>query len=356
MSDIYAVYNISPQALVGERALAALVQRFNVLFPTDQDCLEELYRRTNMEKLLRCRYCKSSEMERRYGDRVGKCKRCKKSTWFTGGTFFNHIRAARPWLLAIWLMEQKVIVSSARFHRLAGIAQSSALHIFKKITTVVQNHMQKTETTVPSTLFSPVFCKRSRETPARKHPLSEQEEMEKSIHSDLENDIQNSIEAQAYETVNIEFVGLEKEIIDILSTEPIHVDSLCQKTGMPVSKIASALTMLELAGVVKRVAGDRYVRHIENLIESNSVRINPVVSVEIVDSIDAIISFIRQKFHGVSRKCLQNYLAAYWLEYSKNRWQCSSLLELCWHFGPLSPTQLSLYVSPLQVMILANGA
>ena len=121
-------------------SFALLWAEFNILFPTEQHCLEEIYRRAAQE-LLKCRWCESQDIEKRLGDRVVRCRRCKKETWLTAGSFFHRMRSAKAWLAAIWLMERGVIVSSSGFHKLVGIAQSSALELFKKIATVIQSHM-----------------------------------------------------------------------------------------------------------------------------------------------------------------------------------------------------------------------
>lgn len=361
----------SPDTGITDEMLNALMLRFNTQFPREEDCLEELYKRADTEQIFRCRYCGNQELDKKYGDRTGSCRRCKQITWLTGGTFFKHIRAARPWLVAIWLMEQGVIISSSRFHRLVGIAQSSALHIFKKITTVVHSHMQKTEVRAPSNLFTLVFCKRSRETQANQHPLSEQEEAEKQFTAQASHDditgsctfifgIDSGKETPERNT--IEFLGSEKEVYDILSTEPTHVDAIQHRTRMPINEISAALTMLELAGAVIRLAGDRYVRYTVDLSEaktlqsSHATQSHSSTTAEIADTVEAIVSFIRNKFHGTSRKCLQNYLAAYWLEIAKTRWQNNLLTEWCWQFGPLSYAQTLAYISPLQVTIPSSSS
>ncbi|MBY0356769.1 MAG: hypothetical protein K2W82_02105 [Candidatus Obscuribacterales bacterium] len=358
MSDNYPIYNLSSGKVGNEDVTDVFMRRFNIQFPTEKDCLEELYRRADAEKIFRCRYCGSQKIEKRYGDRVGKCSQCKKKIWFTAGTFFNQIRAARPWLLAILLMEQGVIISSSKFHNLADIAQSSALNIFKKVTAVAQNYMGETELTVPSALFVLVFCKRSRETQARKHPLSEQTEMEKQLHknedqerliADSEAEMQKPFEVLKEERADMELCDDEKKVYDILTTEPIQVDAICQKSNLPIGKTLAALTMLELAGTVVRMIGDHYVRHVDEFVNTKEDRSLFVESAEVVDKVEAVVTFIRNKFHGISRKCLQNYLAAYWLGLSKSSQQDGSLAKWCWQFGPINYERILAYISPMLV-------
>lgn len=62
-------------------------------------------------------------------------------------------------------------------------------------------------------------------------------------------------------TTVVELYGREKDIYEMLSTEPSHFDVLCQQSGMAPGEMSSTLTMLELAGLVERHAGDWYSRH-----------------------------------------------------------------------------------------------
>ncbi|HEY9793371.1 MAG TPA: DNA-processing protein DprA [Candidatus Obscuribacterales bacterium] len=61
-------------------------------------------------------------------------------------------------------------------------------------------------------------------------------------------------------TTVVELYGREKEIYDLLSTEPMHFDVLCEKANMKAGELSSTLTMLELAGLLERHPGDWYSR------------------------------------------------------------------------------------------------
>lgn len=58
----------------------------------------------------------------------------------------------------------------------------------------------------------------------------------------------------------VELFGREKEVFDLVTSEPIHFDVLCQKLEMPAGELSATLTMLELAGIVERLPGDWYSR------------------------------------------------------------------------------------------------
>lgn len=52
---------------------------------------------------------------------------------------------------------------------------------------------------------------------------------------------------------------LEAVLLKQLSTEPMHIDDLGQTTGLAAAELASALTMMELKGMVRQVGGMNYV-------------------------------------------------------------------------------------------------
>jgi DNA processing protein len=58
----------------------------------------------------------------------------------------------------------------------------------------------------------------------------------------------------------IELFGREHEVFALITEDPVHFDRLVEITGMAVGELSSTLTILELAGVVERLAGDTYVK------------------------------------------------------------------------------------------------
>ncbi len=51
----------------------------------------------------------------------------------------------------------------------------------------------------------------------------------------------------------------ESQILQCISVEPIHVDEIGQKTGLPIAEVTSTLTMMELKAMVRQVGGMNYV-------------------------------------------------------------------------------------------------
>ncbi len=53
--------------------------------------------------------------------------------------------------------------------------------------------------------------------------------------------------------------AVEKQLLDALGSEPLHVDELRSQTGLPVEKVSAALVMMELKGMVRQVGAMHYV-------------------------------------------------------------------------------------------------
>ncbi len=53
--------------------------------------------------------------------------------------------------------------------------------------------------------------------------------------------------------------AVEKNLLNCLSQDPLHVDELCSLSGLPISEVSATLTMMELKGMVTQVGGMHYV-------------------------------------------------------------------------------------------------
>lgn len=52
---------------------------------------------------------------------------------------------------------------------------------------------------------------------------------------------------------------VEMKLMSTLGNEPLHVDEIRDRTGLPVEKVSAALVMMELKGMVRQVGGMQYV-------------------------------------------------------------------------------------------------
>ncbi len=56
----------------------------------------------------------------------------------------------------------------------------------------------------------------------------------------------------------------EQNLLQHLSTEPLHIDQLCELTGLPIHDVSATLSMMELKGFICQVGGMNYVAMREN--------------------------------------------------------------------------------------------
>ncbi len=59
----------------------------------------------------------------------------------------------------------------------------------------------------------------------------------------------------------------EATLLEYITTEPIHVDEIGRKSGLPIAQVSSALALMELKGMVRQVGGMHYVLAREGRVE-----------------------------------------------------------------------------------------
>jgi predicted Rossmann fold nucleotide-binding protein DprA/Smf involved in DNA uptake len=53
---------------------------------------------------------------------------------------------------------------------------------------------------------------------------------------------------------------IDKAILSGIVDEPMTVDELCAATELSAGQVSAALTMLQLKGLIRRIAGARFLR------------------------------------------------------------------------------------------------
>jgi hypothetical protein len=210
--------------------------------------------------------------------------------------------------------------------------------------------MEQNAHEVPSLLFLNTFCKRSRETPAREHPSAEEEEVQKHAkRSSPEHDVESPVA-----TYPPSLQDQERNILVLISQTPAHFDDLCLGSQMPAPDVSSSLTMLELSGLITRMPGDSYVlakseanfgTHGRSDFGADTAAKATDQTVKTTDK-NEFENFVGWFSHGISRKYLQNYLAAFWCYKDRKRWSPQSLFVACVRYGYISYEEILLYVSP----------
>ncbi len=348
-------------------------REFEAKFQTDEDCIEEFVRRFELSGGIKCRFCDGASFDRNCGSRIIFCRLCKKSSSFTTGTFFFRMKLARPYLAFIWFKEHGFTFSSSRFEELLGISYSTALEILWKFSTAMLSEMNENFNEIPSSAFSMLFCKRSRQTPSRRHPVTEEEDFCSNFSSessaiDNENSKGSTETIEPIQTIdddnpeestrdlnsdmtNSILTEEQAKVYSCLSSEPISFENLCILTGLKASELGAALTWLEIDRLAERRLGDQYVK-VFAIKDNSAPHLQTIDSFDIdPDCVSKIVGFLRIHFHGISRKNLQKYLALCWYHFEKDKWKYNSLTELCRKLQPMSKSEMTDYVTPSMVKI-----
>ncbi len=62
----------------------------------------------------------------------------------------------------------------------------------------------------------------------------------------------------------------EARVLNVLGSEPLHVDEIRNQAGLPIEKISATLALMELKGMVRQVGGMNYVAMRENQSDYNT--------------------------------------------------------------------------------------
>lgn len=345
----------------------ALWIEFDSTFPTEESCLRELYTRLHISE--RCRHCNSVNVREKIRVRTVNCANCHKDTWLTAGTFIDHIRKPRAWWAAIWLLERRIAINAYRLHKLTKVAYSTAFGILKKIMMLFEAQIPSETRTVASGSFASLYCRRSRETPARLHPEAEQHEAElrdgqshshSSTFSSPNPDVEQSesrtptkekpANSSVHDSKFTTADGMDERqqiVLGFLSEKPIHIDVLCQRAGFSSAEVSSILTILELLGIARSEPGARFVR------SNPSQSASPMPSSSQGAATSPVIIFLKGLFGGISRKYLQQYIALYWYFHAQEHWTAEALYSAISFSNAINHSDLGYYVSPLMVAVPA---
>ncbi|MBS1954057.1 MAG: hypothetical protein JST89_07725 [Cyanobacteria bacterium SZAS-4] len=336
--------------------VAAEVDFVDRVYPTEKACFSEIWRRIRPNK--RCQFCGSARLKLKFGNRIGNCGRCGKKFRLTAGTIFRKMRMARPYLVAIRLCERGIPCSARLLSRVCNIAYASALHIFNMIWGAVLKAMRNDGVLVSSFEFNAAICKRSLETPAQKHPVNEQEHAQEvnsesavnleeefaariSVFKPELNLVTESI-ASADDAASTPVAPCpERQIYGLLSSEPRSIDDLVALSRLEAKVVIATVSILELTDLATLVSGNRVVLSADRLRAQQ-----PQVDSQTQAHVGQFVWFIKKFFHGVSRRYIQIYLAAYWCFIDRIRWAKGAVFEQC---CKTAGVDLKTFVSPLNL-------
>ncbi len=366
--------------LTEEAKLDFCLAKFREEFPSAKHCIDGVFNALHKDGP-ECPHCGSSDIHRVSGERFMHCRSCKKKIWFMVGTAFECTHLLLPRFGYIMILSNGLSISKEEFYKRFDIDKKTATKIFHELTAIIEIFMQEEMFCVPSLAFIDSFLRRSRVTEARKPPSSEQEEMERwveeswkgqagervdveispSMREDAMADLQPESARHEEQVETLMIVEAQREgesqpsesnekVYAALSDEPVYVEELLQKTGMALSEVNATLTMLELAGLVKQLFGNQYVRVIPGWTAavSGSSGAGTSWARRAMEAVMDFMEFIAKTFRGISRKYLQRYLA-YWWYIRRAGEHSESLLDQCLSVGPIRDEDIRSYVSPLMV-------
>lgn len=279
--------------LLDDKLLVEAWQAFNDEVPSDQAAADFLYDSLVIYNKIECACCQP-QIIHKPGDRFYSCRNCKKVSWVTSGTLFAGVVKLRAWLALVWLKERGITISAVRFSRLLEIAQSTALNIQKRLGMVLEERLDDSSPALPAQFLLPIITKRSKDSPAQEHPRAELEAGHASV---------------------VQFLSLEQW------------ESFTSKKEDLIAAVADYIETCDW-----QLAGS-------------------LTFESIASAISAAIAYIRTYFHGVSRKCLQLYLASFWCHFDRVRWSQGAILLACLEHPPISYESIVQYVSPPAVNI-----
>ena len=303
-----------------EELLRASWSRFVKEFPTDEACV------ISLQGDARSPCCMLPQPAETLGQRKYSCSGCKKLVWVTARNFFENIKEPFLWRGAIYLKEDGLSPTPADLQRLTGAAYSSCWEACRKLDKVVADQLSEGTESIDTSLCLELVFRRTRMTPAGKHPHFEQSEF------DSEDDVPLLTHS-----------ANERAILESLTEQSLSIDVLCQCTGLPIGELSASLTMLELSGCVERLPGDRYSRVIQ--------RAKVDCPLPMKTAIVAFVNFVRAKFQGVGRKYLQLYAAGHACRLNRDLWGRGRLLNACLNSRKIRRKDLLDYVTPQSMLM-----
>lgn len=322
-----------------DEEILAFIADFKKVFPDEKSLarlISDLYK---LGHFAACLACESENIDILRDARLIKCLDCSAERWLTSGTFFHGAKKLFPWVLDIYLKANGIFLASSRFHKLVGVAQSTALQISKRIAMVITSTYEEDSPEISTSFFIELFSRRSAESIAQQHPRSEQTAINES-QRDFEEDDDNIPEDQVGN-----MTALQLEVFEHILYEPINSDDIIDKLPQRTfGEVAAALTMLELSGNIQRLSGDNYIRVRKPTDAKHSS--SSLITDKTENSFESIKYVIKTLFHAVSRKHIQHYIAKFWCIFVRDDWKGSELLHACAAYRHITEREITASVTP----------
>ena len=294
---------------IDQSSVLSVWKEFCSLVPDEETSRELIFEALNAVREFICEFCDSSEFKRMKEKRLIFCCSCRNQIWYTAGTFFARAKYIRPYLAGFYFFSKGVLVNSVQFHKLTGLAQSSAWEILRKVSMALEVGYSANFEEVQVSQFIVALGKRSSLTPIGpgiKHEieLSEAAKVNEEQGS-VSSFCKKSTELSEISKLNT-FSKKQMSVIDLVELKPTHFENLLQKSQLPAEQLMAILTVFEIYGLVSRVNESSYVLNRDALrIESSH---QGKVSEATGEFIKTCAGVLLDVYRGISRKYLQQYV------------------------------------------------
>jgi hypothetical protein len=251
-----------------------------------------------------------------------------------------------------------MMLGSPALASLIKTSQSTALAILKRIAIVINNSMNDESRAINSANFAALICRRSLLTPEEKHPLAEEIKMQAQAESDAAASAEWQRQQEAVLTQVSELGEAAVRVYELLSSDPICFDNLLETSDLTIGKVSSALTMLELEGVITALPGNYYVRGKASPTFKDGLKLPAATDslpLNVLNEVESIHQFVRIRSDGTSRKYLQLCLAIFWCCRDRMHWGFRTLLQACAQSLPITYKDVLLFVSPARLQLAASA-
>lgn len=338
------------QLFPGDATVQAYLDAFDRKHPTEKSLIELICGLYEHDDLNVCLHCGSFRLDEMENVRKRKCGSCFKIRHLTAGTFFHAQKNLRAMCKLIELLDHGIILSSPRIHKMLGIAQSSALQMMKKIMKVVENSYADEDNLVSTGVFSNVFCRRSNETPAHRHPISEQEAADDAL-KEQQSVLDQRVDAEKSRKEILDRLGgFHQKLYEQINSERQNTDDLSRKFPKnSINEIMTGLTMLQLSGLIESLPGDNFIRFDPGSSRNQNIRVKEKSINQ--KSFETIMTYIKKVSHGISRKHLPKYIASFWCFFNRDKWCDGALLRACIESNHIKDVVITTTVAPPLIQI-----
>ena len=331
-----------------------------------------------------CSYCGKTDLRMYPGGRSGYCSSCRIDSHVTAGTFFHGISRLDVMHPQFHFFEAGIEFSSNQIKTMFNCAYSTAWEANRRIQRVITEAMGQTLSAIFSGLFEPIYLKRSLETPANQHPREEQaafsnSENESSAQHDADGADQDQAEygpghartktppepgsqpeTSLHHNAGFPQATSENPLLNLIGDDPISYESILLKEPDSIAKVCLDLLQLELDGLIEKLPGDRYVRKKKANATMAKLQISSILLFEqtndqLLDKIGLIVAFLKEVFHGTSRKYLQLFLGTHWFYHDKEFWRKGELFQRCLQHDRITLEQIKSFKTPVDVQCFLPG-